>query len=79
MLRHLRLSVFLLGQQLVVGVAHETDVLDGVLAAPTEGLAMVVEVEPVAGRAASAVVVLIGAAAPIALVHGAPDGRRDVT
>ena len=76
--RHLRLAVLLIGQELIVGVAHEANVLDAVLASSTEGLAVVVELEALAGLAACPADILEGAAASVALVHRPPDGRRDV-
>ena len=60
-----------------MGAAQETQVLEAVVASATEGV-VVVELEPVPGRAAPAFCVHVGAATFVALVDGAADGGGDV-
>jgi hypothetical protein len=66
-----------LRQALVVRPAKKADPVRGVVATQSEGVAMV-ELEPVAGRAAPVLLVDESAAASVPLVHGPADGNRDV-
>jgi hypothetical protein len=66
-----------LRQVLVVRPAEKGDSVRGVVAAQGEGVTMV-ELEPVAGRAAAALLIHESAAASVPLVHGPADGGRDV-
>ena len=64
-------------QVLVVRPTEKGDPVRGVVAAQGEGVAMVV-LEPVAGRAAPALLIHESATASVPLVHGPANGSRDV-
>ena len=78
MSRHHLLAVVALGQQRVVSGAQHCDIFWRVVAAAAKGLA-VVELEPIAGLAASSTLVDVCAPSSVALVNGTSDRRRDVT
>ena len=72
------LAVVLLGQESVVGPAHERQVGRAVVAAAGEGV-LVVKLEIVALGAAEPVLVPVGAATEVTLVHQSPHRGGDVT
>ena len=74
---HGRTPVVDLRQVQVVGLARERDPLRGVVTTHGNRVA-VVEFEPVAGRAPSALFVDEATTASVPLVHGPADGGRDV-
>ena len=74
---HGRTTEVHLRQVEIVGFARERDLPRGVLTTHGHGVAMV-EFEPVAGRAPSALFVDEATTAPVPLVHGPADGGRDV-
>jgi hypothetical protein len=70
-------AVVALGDEGVVGGAHEPDVRHAVLSAMAERVP-VVEFDLVALLATSALLVHVAATASVSLIHGTPDGRGDV-
>jgi hypothetical protein len=71
------LPVVALGQVGVVAVTHQGNIVHAMVAAETEGVAMV-ELEPAARRAPSALFIHVAASVAVAFMYRPPDGRRDV-
>jgi hypothetical protein len=67
-----------LGDEQIVGLAQETDVLRAVVSAPAERVS-VVELQPDSFRAPVAPLVNVAATAAASLVHGSPHGGRNVS
>src|SRR5882672_6751924 len=70
-------AVVALGQVIVVGAAHQPDVLRAVFTAKAEGVRMV-ELELVALPTPSSLLVHVVASTVVAIPYGTPDGRGDV-
>ena len=70
-------AIVVLGQVLVVHLTHQTDVMQAVVTAEAVRVP-VMELEPITGRASSALLVHEAASAPIALVHSASHRGRNV-
>src|SRR2546425_324914 len=75
---HCLRAVVALGQVGVVGPTHQPDVPHAVLTPKAERVPMV-ELEPVALRTASSLLVQVAASVSVALTYGTLDGRGDVS
>jgi len=70
-------TIVVLSHMVVVGPAHQTDVLQAVIPAKAERVAMV-KLKPVVLRAPPAAVVHVATSTSVTLEHGSADSGRDV-